>query len=244
MDLDTILVVLVEPSHPGNIGAAARAMKTMGLQKLALVNPKSFPHQNAYEMASGAGDLLDEAITFDTLDAALEGCHRVFATSARPRELGLPGMKPDVCARMVSTFSSHSQVALVFGREHAGLTNDELLKANYHINIPANPDYSSLNLAQAVQIVCYELRQKILAPEVQTHMQEEPLATAKDLQSLQLHMESVMRQVDFLKDSNPKKLPQRVRRLISKGLLESNEVNILRGFLSQVEKAIKHSGKE
>ena len=238
MDLSAIKIILVAPTHPGNIGASARAMKTMGLEKLVLVQPKKFPHQSAIEMAAGADDILDKAVVVESLQEALVGCHMVFASSARPREINLPGMKPEVCARLISTCSHSTQVAIVFGREHAGLTNDELLQANYHVCIPANPDYSSLNLAQAVQIIAYELRLKVLSPEVQTGIHTETLATADEVQGLQEHLEQVMTEVDFLKPSNPKRLPQRVRRLLNRTGLEQTEVNILRGLLTQIQKKI------
>lgn len=242
MDLSSIKIVLVAPTHPGNIGASARAMKTMGLEQLVLIQPKLFPHQTAFEMAAGADDILHQAQVVETLDEALFGCHMVFATSARPRELDLRGMKPEVCARLISTCSHKTQVAIMFGREHAGLTNDELLRANYHVCIPANPDYSSLNLAQAVQIVAYELRLKVLSAEVQTHIHEETLATADELQGLQEHLEAVMTEVEFLKPSNPRRLPQRVRRLLSRIGLEHTEANIIRGLLTQIQKKIHPPG--
>lgn len=238
MDLSNIKIVLVAPTHPGNIGAAARAMKTMGLSQLVLVQPKHFPHQTAIDRAAGADDILQQAVVVPHLPQALSGCHIVFAMSARPRDIELPGMKPDVCARLVSTLASNAQVAIVFGREHAGLTNDELLLANYHVLIPANPDYSSLNLAQAVQVMAYELRQKLLASEVKTSIYVDAMATADELQGLYEHLETIMEAVEFLKPSNPKRLPQRIRKLLSRANLEKTEVKILRGLLTQIDKKI------
>ncbi|MCC5791134.1 MAG: RNA methyltransferase [Legionellaceae bacterium] len=238
MDLSAIRIILVAPTHPGNIGAVARAMKTMGLCQLFLVRPKLFPHEHALEMASGADDILEQAQVVDSVAEAISGCQLVFASSARPREIHLPGMKPEVCARMIATCPNETEVAILFGREHAGLTNAELLQANYHVCIPANPEYSSLNLAQAVQIIAYELRLKLLAPEVQTRMADAPLATADQVQGLHDHLEAVMMAVDFLKPSNPRMLPLRIRRLLNRAGLEQREVNILRGLLTQVQKKI------
>lgn len=238
MDLTDIKIVLVAPTHPGNIGAAARAMKTMGLKNLVLVQPKSFPHQIASDRSAGADDILEQALVVESLPEALTGCQIVFAMSARSREISLPVMKPEVCARLVSTFSLNTKVAIMFGREHAGLTNDELLLANYHVCIPANPDYSSLNLAQAVQIMAYELRQKLLAADVKTSVKLSDRATADELQGLFEHLETVMAGVEFLKPSNPKRLPQRIRKLLSRAALEKTEVRILRGLLTQIDKKI------
>lgn len=239
MKLSSIRIILVATSHPGNIGSTARAMKTMGLTSLYLVTPKSFPDYKAREMSAGADDLLDNAVVTQTLDEALAGCQLIFATSARPRGLSLQGFLPASCAELVSEQKDDTQIAIVFGREHAGLTNEELLKCHYHINIPSNPDYSSLNLAQAVQIVAYELRMKLLSPKAAVSSREgEALASADEVERFYEHLKELLIETQFLKISNPRRLMLRVRRLFNRINLEQMEVNLLRGMLSQVQKSL------
>lgn len=236
INFDTIRIVLVETSHPGNIGSTARAMKTMGLQRLYLVKPNLNPYRKAHELAAGAYDILQQAVIVDTLEEALHDCHLVCATSARPRDIALPGLTPRGCAEYVATQTDNTQTAIVFGREHAGLTNDELLQAHYHVHIPSNPTFSSLNLSQAVQILAYELRMQICDPlntDVATHATE--YATSEDIERFYTHLEQVLIQIDFLKPSNPKKLRYRLRRLFNRAKLEATEVNLLRGILTQVQ---------
>lgn len=244
MKLSSIRIVLVSTSHPGNIGSTARAMKTMGLSTLYLVNPKSFPDLKAKEMAAGADDVLDAAVVTNTLDEALIGCQLILGTSARPRGLSLPGLIPASCAELVNQQPDNTQVAIVFGREHAGLTNEELLKCHYHINIPSNPDYSSLNLAQAVQIIAYELRMKLLSPSAQVALRNEEPATADEIEQFYEHLKEVFIEINFLKPSNPRRLMQRVRRLFNRINLEKMEVSILRGMLSQVQKSLEWARKD
>lgn len=241
MNLRSVRIVLVATSHPGNIGSTARAMKTMGLNSLYLVMPKSFPDLRAKEMAAGADDVLDSAIVTSSLDEALTGCQLILGTSARPRGLSLPGLLPVECAQLVSQLAENTQVAIVFGREHAGLTNEELLKCHYHINIPSNPEYSSLNLSQAVQIVAYELRMRILAPEAEVSLRNEEPATADEIEQFYTHLQEVFVEIQFLKLSNPRRLMQRVRRLFNRVILEKMEVNLLRGMLSQVQKSLERA---
>ncbi|AMV14491.1 TPA: tRNA (cytosine(32)/uridine(32)-2'-O)-methyltransferase TrmJ [Legionella pneumophila] len=244
MKLSSIRIVLVSTSHPGNIGSTARAMKTMGLSTLYLVNPKSFPDLKAKEMAAGADDVLDAAVVTNTLDEALIGCQLILGTSARPRGLSLPGLIPASCAELINQQSDNTQVAIVFGREHAGLTNEELLKCHYHINIPSNPEYSSLNLAQAVQIIAYELRMKLLSPSAQVALRNEEPATADEIEQFYEHLKEVFIEINFLKPSNPRRLMQRVRRLFNRINLEKMEVSILRGMLSQVQKSLEWARKD
>lgn len=239
MKLSSVRIVLVATSHPGNIGSTARAMKTMGLHSLYLVNPKSFPDFKANEMAAGADDVLNDAIVVNSLEEALAGCQLILATSARPRGLSLPGLIPATGAELISTKADNTQVALVFGREHAGLTNEELLKCHYHINIPSNPEYSSLNLAQAVQIIAYELRMKLLAPKAEVSLQVDEEAPADEVEQFYEHLKEVFIEIQFLKASNPRRLMQRVRRLFNRIQLEKMEVNLLRGMLSQVQKSLE-----
>lgn len=244
MKLDSIRIVLVATSHPGNIGSTARAMKTMGLHSLYLVTPKSFPDYKAKEMAAGADDILENAQVTQTLDEALVGCQLIFATSARPRGLSLPGLLPASCAELVAEHSDNTQIAVVFGREHAGLTNEELLKCQYHIHIPSNPEYSSLNLAQAVQIVAYELRTKLLTPTAEVSMRHDHYASADEIEQFYAHLQEVFIETQFLKKANPRRLMQRVRRLFNRINLEQMEVSILRGMLSQVQKSLEWARNE
>ncbi len=239
MKLSSVRIVLVATSHPGNIGSTARAMKTMGLSSLYLVNPKSFPDYKAKEMAAGADDVLEQAVVTSSLDEALVGCQLILATSARPRGLSLPGLLPETCAELIGKQPDNTQVAIVFGREHAGLTNEELLKCHYHVNIPSNPEYSSLNLAQAVQIMAYEVRMNLLSPKAEVALRREEYATADEIEQFYDHLKEVFIDIQFLKASNPRRLMQRVRRLFNRVTLEKMEVSILRGMLSQVQKSLE-----
>ncbi len=239
MKLNAIRVVFVETSHPGNIGATARAMKTMGLSRLYLVAPKKFPDKNASEMASGAKDILDMAICVDSIDDALADVQLACMTSARPRDISLPGLTPDGAANKIASMSDDTEIALVFGRERTGLTNEELLRGHYHIEIPTNPVYSSLNLAQAVQIIAYEVTKKSLLPHQTVAPQSEnALAEMEQVEQYYLHLEAVLKAIDFLKPSNPKQVMLRLRRLFNRAKLEAVEVNILRGILTQVMRAL------
>ena len=234
MNLASVRIVLVATTHPGNIGSAARAMKTMGLTRLYLVNPNLNPYRKAHELAAGAFDILQSAVLCTSLAEALQGCHLVCGTSARPRDLALPGLTPSACANLVEEQSDDTEIALVFGREHAGLTNEELLLCHYHLHIPSNPDFSSLNLAQAVQIIAYELRMRHLNPEAQVETAQNVYATSDEIEQFYAHLEKILIQIDFLKPSNPKKLLQRLRRLFNRARLETTEINILRGILTHI----------
>ncbi len=238
MNFESIRIVLVATSHPGNIGSTARAMKTMGLQRLYLVSPRSFPDRWANELAAGADDILQRAVVTDSLTNALIGCQLVLATSARPRDMDLPGLVPSTAAALVGE-QGGGEVAIVFGREHAGLTNDELLHCNYHINIPSHPEFSSLNLAQAVQIIAYELRMRLLSPDAEVETSHVDLATSETVEQFYTHLREVLIEIDFLKPSNPKKLMQRLRRMFNRTKLEAIEVNILRGILTNMQSALK-----
>lgn len=239
MNFKSIRIVLVTTSHPGNIGSAARAMKTMGFARLYLVTPRLYPDRQANELAAGADDVLDSAIITATLGEALLGCHLVIGTSARPRGIDLPGLMPPQCAALINEASDASEVAIVFGREHAGLTNAELLHCHYHVTIPSDPLFSSLNLAQAVQIIGYECRMKWLEHVTEEETIGEELATTDQVERFYTHLQEVLVAIDFLKISNPIKLVQRLRRLFNRIRLECNEVNILRGILSNTQRALQ-----
>ena len=228
-------IVLVETSHPGNIGAAARAMKTMCLTRLVLVSPVEFPHAEASARASGATDLLERAEVAANLDEALRGCTLVAGTSARRRGLGPPELPPRECAaRLTAAAASGSDVALLFGRERIGLTNEELARCHFLVNIPANPEYASLNIAAAVQVLAYELllaRDTVAAP-AET---DSPLATAEEMERLYEHLEQAALETGFLDPENPKHLMRRLRRLFNRAQPDQNEVHILRGLLSALK---------
>lgn len=238
MIFDRIRIVLVATTHPGNIGSTARAMKTMGLHRLYLVSPKSFPDYRAHEMSAGAYDVLEHVVVKESLLEALEGCELVFATSARPRDIALPGLLPSECARHVAETQGKTEVAIVFGREHAGLTNDELLLSHYHVYIPSNPDFSSLNLSQAVQIIAYELRMKIMEPKIEVDLHQEKRASIEEVERFYMHLQEVLIEIDFLKLSNPKKLMHRLRRMFNRIQLEQIDINILRGILSNIQRMV------
>jgi len=239
---DNIAIVLVHTSHPGNIGAAARAMKNMGLRQLRLVQPKAFPDAEATARASGADDVLAAARTHDSLAEAVGDCALVVGASARQRTIPWPVLGPRQAAAAAWEAAAGGRVALVFGRENSGLTNAELDCCQYLVQIPTNPEYSSLNLAQAVQVLTYELRMGAPAsgaPQASTAAVDEDAspASAAELEGLYGHLEQTLVELDFLAPDNPRQLMRRLRRLFNRSRLERLEVNILRGILSAAQKA-------
>lgn len=242
-----IRIVLVNTTHPGNIGGAARAMKNMGLSRLYLVAPKEFPSDKATWRSAGATDVLDNAVVVDSLDEAIHGCGLVVGTSARERRIPWPLLDPRQCGESVWKEASQHEVALVFGREDRGLTNEELHKCNYHVHIPANPDYSSLNLATAVQVISYEVRMAFLqATEGNTlpdHVWDMPPAEAQALESYYEHLEQTLVELDFLDRNNPKQTMTRLRRLYNRVRLDQMELNILRGVLTAVQNYTYYSSR-
>ncbi len=234
--LNNIRIVLVQTTHPGNIGSAARAMKTMGLSQLYLVDPVKFPNAKASELAAGADDILAHAHVVSSLDEALMGCRLVIGTSARGRDIPLRLLNPHEAANEVSQVAPSAPVALVFGQEKAGLTNEALSRCQLHMMIPANPEYSSLNLAMAVQVMCYECRMASLSNPAYEQPESDTFATADDVERLFIHLESVLKDINFLRPRSPKRLMPRLRRLFNRIRLETMEVNLLRGVLSAVEK--------
>ncbi|MGH8401163.1 MAG: RNA methyltransferase, partial [Gammaproteobacteria bacterium] len=203
-----IRIVLVETSHPGNIGAAARAMKTMCLDRLVLVNPVSFPDPEASARAASATDVLEQAQVVADLDTALASCVLVAGTSARRRGLGPTNLPPREAVSELMAVAPDQDVAVVFGRERTGLSNEELDRCHIHLGIPANPDYASLNLAAAVQIVAYELMLARATP-LQSTAASVPLATADEMEGLYAHLESAARESRFLDPANPRQLMRR-----------------------------------
>lgn len=232
------VVVLVEPRHPGNIGATARAMKTMGLSRLRLVAPAQFPHAEASARASGATDVLAAAEVYPDLGAALADMEWVAGTTARSREISIPVRTPDQAAReLVEQETAGYRVALVFGRESHGLRNDELDRCNRLVHIPTAPDYSSLNLAQAVQILVYEAHRASGEAPLPGDNREVP-AGGRVLEDLFRHWERVLRDVAFIDPQNPERTFRRFRRLILRAAPTEDEVRFLRGFLSAIDKRI------
>ena len=244
MDFGKIRIVLVETSHPGNIGSTARAMKNMGLSRLVLVKPRLWPAREAFSMAASAYDIFDGVRVTETLEQAIADCHLVIGTSARLRHMPVPLLDPHACAGKVCEAKGEQEVALVFGREISGLTNDELLLCHYHVHIPVSEAYPSLNLGAAVMVICYELRRVALldgegmaAGNREAGWDQVP-ATAGELDRYLEHLEQVLVRLDFHNPDNPRKLMQRLRRLYQRIQPDRMEINILRGILTATETAL------
>lgn len=232
----TIRIVLVGTTHPGNIGAVARAMKNMGQSDLVLVDPRHFPHEEATARASGATDILDNANVVSTLAEALTDCVYVAGASARSRTINWPSMGPRDCAERMISERQHGKVAAVFGPEKSGLSNDDLDLCHTLLTIPTDPGFSSLNLAMAVQILTYELRVASLLDEGPVFETEAPPASSEEMEHFYAHLEKVMKDIGFLDPDNPRHLMRRLRRLFIRTRPDKNEVNILRGILTAVDR--------
>lgn len=238
-------IVLVNPSHPGNIGAVARAMKTMGLDQLWLVAPRRFPHADATALAAGADDLLAAARVVDELDEALAGCRLVVGSSARTRSIRWPQLDARTAAGRLVAAGAEGPVALLFGRERTGLTNAELDRCQALVSIPTDPGFASLNLGSAVQVLAYELRMAALAadgaepddapPDTQDDRARRA-ATADELEGFFGHLERTLQAIDFIDPERPGRVLRRLRRLFARARPEEDEVHILRGILTQVDK--------
>ena len=237
--LNSVKIVLVGTTHPGNIGAAARAMKNMGIKNLSLVQPKEFPSDVAIYRSKAAKDILEHAQVFNNLEEAIFDCELVIGTSARGRKVPWPILNPKEAAEEVSRSSSHHNIAIIFGREDRGLTNEELGLCNLHVNIPTDPDYSSLNLAQAVQILVYEIRQAILDEQEDKNYWDVELANNDQTELLINHMDELMQQVEFYDVDNPRKLLLRVRRFFKRSRIDVMETNIFRGLFATIQKKLK-----
>ncbi|MDH5445792.1 MAG: tRNA (cytosine(32)/uridine(32)-2'-O)-methyltransferase TrmJ [Gammaproteobacteria bacterium] len=245
VNFQNVRIVLVETSHPGNIGSACRAMKNMRLEHLYLVNPKNYPDPigKSKAMAAGADDVLENIQIVDSLDAAVADCAYVVGASARLRAIPWPVVDPRECVGKLAEIAETDKVAMVFGREDRGLTNEELERCNALVHIPGNPDYMSLNIAMAVQVLTYELHMlsylqgEKLGDSVEFY--EHPRATADEVEGLYGHFESALTTMGFHDPANPRQLMRRLRRLFNRAGLDKMEVNILRGILTAAEKGGK-----
>jgi tRNA (cytidine32/uridine32-2'-O)-methyltransferase len=235
MSFSNIHIVLVGITHPGNIGAAARAMKTMGLSQLVLVQPKTFPCVEATARAAGADDILAQARICETLEEGLSDCRLVFGTSARSRTIAWPLLSPRACAQMAITLGE--PVAMVFGREQTGLTNQELELCHYVVQIPTNPAFSSLNVAAAVQILAYEIslnQPSSVTENIPTAIEHCP-ASAEAMTLFYQHLEQTLIEIQFLDPEKPRRLMRRLHRLFNRAQPDDLELNILRGILTAVQ---------
>lgn len=240
--LSTIRIVLIHTTHPGNVGSTARAMKNMGLDQLYLVAPVNYPGPEAMARAADATDVLEGAVLCGDLSGAIAPCHFVVGTTARPRRIGWPTLDPAECAIRLLEEAKRGPVAVLFGQERSGLTNEELDRCQALVHIPSNPAYPSLNLASAVLILGYEIyraAQRDTAPATPA----DPPATDEDMVHFYAHLERVLERIGFLDPDNPRLLPRRLRRLFNRAQPDRNEVNILRGVLTNVERALDKSSK-
>jgi len=239
LSYSNIRVVLVSTSHPGNIGAVARAMKNMCLGDLVLVAPAAeYPSGKAWARASGATDVLDSARVVPDLKSAIVDCSLVFGASARLRSIPWPLVDARSCAEIVAENVNSEKIALVFGRENSGLTNQELELCNKLVHIPANPEYSSLNIAAAVQVLAYEIHVACLALAGKGKIEGQndyPLATAEEMEGLYQHFEQALHTLGFYNPDNPRQLMRRLRRLFNRAQVDTMEMNILRGILAAAE---------
>ena len=238
-----ISFILVGTTHPGNIGAAARAMKNMGIHQMRLVSPKEFPHEKAFFRAKAATDVLEKAEVHKSLNDAISEAKLVIGTSARNRKVPWPIVSPREAAEEVVSFSktSEGKTAVIFGREDRGLTNEELGLCNLHVHIPSSDEYPSLNLSQAIQIIAYEIRLKTLSHEGKLEKQEwdVPLAENAEIERLIEHFDELMQDVEFYETDNPRQLLTRVRRFFKRSKLDHMEANIFRGVFAAIQKKLK-----
>lgn len=242
MMLERVKVVLVGTTHSGNIGSAARAMKVMGLSQMVLVDPQCQVDAQAIALAAGASEIALNAQIYPTLEAAVADCGLVVGTSARSRTLEWPMLEPRECGeKLISEANQHS-VAMVFGRERTGLTNEELQLCHYHVCVPANPEYSSLNLAMAVQLLSYEVRMAYLALQQssQSSTLQEEYPRHQELERFYAHLEQVIMQTKFISAQQPGQVMNKLRRMFTRARPETQEINILRGILTSVQRSIAH----
>ena len=232
-----IRFVLANTSHPGNIGSAARAMRTMGFGRLSLVAPAAFPHGDAYALAAGAVDVLDQATVVTTLGEALADCTLVIGATARLRGVSLEEWSPrDAAARVLGASAAGREVALVFGNERAGLSNDEIALCHVALHIPSDPTYSSLNLAQAVQVVAYELRMAMLSDAPARPAIVDPPASSAELEGFFTHLAESLEDIEFHKGRSPRTIMRRLRRFFLRAAPDQRELRVLRGILADVQR--------
>ncbi len=231
--LSHIKIILVETSHPGNIGAVARAMKNMTMTELCLVSPKLFPSADATSRASGADDILAKATVYSTLQEAISDCQLVIGASARCRTISWPEMTPRECAEKITTVGYHQKVGIIFGRENSGLKNHELDLCHFLLRIPCNIDYSSLNIAAAVQVVCYELFVSAgqQSPVIIGDRGKTPKATTLQMESFYTHLHETLTDIGFIHPDKSKSIMRRLRRIYNRVHLDVKELDILRGIL-------------
>ncbi len=239
--LDSVRIVLVNTSDCRNIGSAARAMKTMGLKNLVLVDPIEMPNGQAQALAAGATDVLADLTVVDTLEEAVKDCGLVVGTSARSRTLPWPMLEPRSCGKKMIEEAPEYPVALVFGRESSGLTNDELQLCHFHVQIPANPEYSSLNLAMAVQTLSYEVRMAFLAKENAKYVEKDDVEypVVDETERMFEHFEKALKATGFIVPSHPGLVMTKLRRFLNRARPDVKEVKMMRGILASVEKAAK-----
>ncbi|MBY5992813.1 tRNA (cytosine(32)/uridine(32)-2'-O)-methyltransferase TrmJ [Ferrimonas balearica] len=242
--LSNVRIVLVGTSHPGNIGSAARAMKTMGLSQLVLAEPRVEPDGQSVALAAGATDVLKHLVVTEDLASAVADCALVIGTSARSRTLSWPMLDAREAGTKLAQEGRQGPVALVFGRENHGLTNEELQMCHYHVCIPANPEYSSLNLAQAVQLLSYETRMAHLAMAEAPAEAQEPYPNQGQLEGFYQHLERTLSHTGFIIQAHPGQVMTKLRRLFNRARPEATELAILRGVLTSVDKASGQHGKK
>jgi tRNA (cytidine32/uridine32-2'-O)-methyltransferase len=231
--------ILVEPSHPGNIGATARAIKNMGFQNLSLVNPKDFPNDDAFYRAKGANDILENLNIYENLSTALENATLIFGTSARTRTIPWPTKTSSELSSVIekALARTNAKICFVFGREMSGLSNDELQMCDFHIKIPTEEDFSSINLSHAVQIISYVLKMEVDNLDSVSEAKD-VTQTFQDNEHLIDHFDEVMKQIDFYDQENPKQVKTRMRRLVKRLQPDKLETGILRGFLAKIEQIL------
>jgi len=243
---NSLRIVLVEPQHPGNIGSAARAMRTMGLSELVLVAPAKFPHADATAMAAGADDVLESARVFPTLREAIADCRWVMGCTARRRHVVMDEFAPEAAAKKLREQSRLGPVALVFGRERTGLFNEELELCHAAVHIPTDPDFSSLNLAAAVQVMAWEWRRVLLA---EGETQAEPArdldlpATAEQMEHFFTHLDQLLHDIDFHKGREPATVMRRLRQLFLRAQPDERELRVLRGIFSDAQRMARLAGE-
>ena len=234
-----VQIVLVETSHPGNIGSVARAMKTMGLQNLVLVKPRNFPSKEAFVLSGNAQDLIEQTVVVNTLDEAIKNCTNIYATSARTRSISWPIITAEMAGIEINKFVREgTKVSIIFGREDRGLTNEELQKANKHILIPSSEDYPVLNIAMSVQVIAYEIF-KNADIEVDINWQDYPELNSEELSMLIDHFIDTSYKLNLFDEDNAKKILVRIKRMFTRLKPDKMEGNFLRGFLTRINKKIK-----